>query len=372
MGLFHLVQNNYRSYDKVPDEIQKNVDEALAEAKKMNYSAAVAIYKKIIPKFPEMSILHNNLGCCLARLKKYDEAETEFIEALSLIQFNRDKGTYVSRSYTKELRRNLIKLYKTIISNANKTLPVTSHLTQKQNILQREPKKNTLQKLIRIIQQKGIIVSLKKIPRYLNSKINPLMRWQDKVITLRAEEFDRQNNVTTASILLQADFGKNTQNQMHALYYRGSDSLVFNNALLSLKINFNDYTFIDFGSGKGKALFLASAYSFKKIIGIEFSEVLDAVAQKNISQFTKKTIEAYCMDAIDYKIPDESLVCYFYHPFDEYIMAKVISNIRQAYHLYKKNIIIVYNHFRCYDLFDAEDWLERLNFIGPIILWSSK
>jgi hypothetical protein len=372
MGLFHLVQNNYRSYDKVPHEIKKVVDEALAEAKKKNFPGAVTIYKKIIPKYPELSVLRNNLGCCLARLKKYDEAETEFVEALSLMQFNRDNGPYVSRSYKKELTRNLIKLYKTIISNSNKTILLSSHLPNKQTTLQCEPKKNAFQKLMRIVKQKGFIVSLKTIPSYLNSKVRPLVRWQDKVITLRAEEFDRQNNITTASILLQADFGKNTQNQMHALYYRGSDSLVFHNALSSLKINFNEYTFIDFGSGKGKALFLASAYPFKKIIGIEFSEVLDAVAQENILQFKKKDIKAYCMDAIDYEIPDESLVCYFYHPFDEYIMAKVISNMRQAYNLYKKNIIIVYNHFRCYELFDAEDWLERLNFIGPIILWSSK
>jgi 16S rRNA G966 N2-methylase RsmD len=235
--------------------------------------------------------------------------------------------------------------------------------------------KNNIQRLIkrlmRNIKREGIIVTLYKIPLYLYYKLNPAIRLHEKVLALRAEEFDRNNNITTAGTIYQTDLGMNNKNQIHALQYRGSDFLFFNNALSFLKINFNDYTFIDFGAGKGKALFLASAYSFKKIIGIEFSEELNAVAQENIRQFKKDNIEAYCMDVVDYKIPEESLVCYFYNPFDEYIMAKVISNIRQAYNLYKKNIVIVYTESQFHDLFDAEKWLERLSCIGTTTIWSS-
>ncbi len=221
------------------------------------------------------------------------------------------------------------------------------------------------------IKREGIIVTLIKIPLYLYYKFNTASRLHEKVLALRAEEFDRKNNINTAGIIYQTDLEMKNKNQLHALQYRGSDFLFFNNALSLLKINFNDYTFIDFGSGKGKALFLASAYSFKKIIGIEFSEDLNAIAQENIRQFKKDNIEAYCMDAVDYKIPEESLVCYFYNPFDEYIMAQVISNIRHAYNLYKKNIVIVYTESHFYGLFDAEKWLERLNCTGPTMIWSS-
>jgi hypothetical protein len=116
---------------------------------------------------------------------------------------------------------------------------------------------------------------------------------------------------------------------------------------------------------------LAAAYSFKIIIGIEFSGLLAAIAQENIRQFKNDTIEAWCMDAVEFKIPEGPLVCYFYDPFDDYIMAKVIGNIRQAYYLHKRNIVVVYNNPRFHDLFDAEAWLEKLSYIGPVMIWSS-
>jgi tRNA G46 methylase TrmB len=43
-----------------------------------------------------------------------------------------------------------------------------------------------------------------------------------------------------------------------------------------LNISFEDFTFFDFGSGKGRALHLASEFPFKNIIGVEFSSKLHA------------------------------------------------------------------------------------------------
>jgi len=42
----------------------------------------------------------------------------------------------------------------------------------------------------------------------------------------------------------------------------------------SLNLRFEDFTFIDFGSAKGRALLLASEFPFKKIIGVDFSPKL--------------------------------------------------------------------------------------------------
>jgi hypothetical protein len=77
------------------------------------------------------------------------------------------------------------------------------------------------------------------------------------------------------------------------------------------------------------------------------------------------------MDAVDYKIPEGSLVCYFYDPFDGQIMAKVIANIRKAYDVCRQDIVIVYGNPRFNNLFDAEKWLERIHHIGPYMIWSS-
>jgi tetratricopeptide (TPR) repeat protein len=99
MGLFDVFTSDFRPNDKirntVPDDIKKHIDEALAETQKGNFDAAITIYKRILPDYPDNPILRNNVGCCLAHLEKFDDAETEFIEALRLTKLNREKGLYV-------------------------------------------------------------------------------------------------------------------------------------------------------------------------------------------------------------------------------------------------------------------------------------
>src|ERR1700719_3166712 len=43
------------------------------------------------------------------------------------------------------------------------------------------------------------------------------------------------------------------------------------------------YTFVDIGAGKGRALLLAAELPFRKVIGVELSEELARIAQKNIT-----------------------------------------------------------------------------------------
>jgi tetratricopeptide (TPR) repeat protein len=360
--LFQFAMSAYRSHDPVPDGMKHEINGALSETKKKNFPVAVNIYKRIIPDYPDSAILRNNLGCCLAILKEFDEAETEFLEAIRLSVINYQGGNFIPLRYPDEPKRNLAKLYK---MRQPAVMPADSKIGFIRNKIKRG---------IKSLKREGLMATCKKVPLFLYSSLNPLVRWQEKALALRAEKFDRFHNITTTGVTYHEDLGMNIKNQSHATYYRGSDSLFFNNTLSTLKINFRDYTFIDYGSGKGKALFLASEFSFKKTIGIEFSQVLDAAAQENIRQFKNNAIEAFCMDAVDFKIPNEPLVCYFYDPFDEYIMAKVIGNLRNAYAEYKKNIIVIYNNSRFYHLFDKETWLLKVNncYSGSLMIWTSK
>ena len=51
----------------------------------------------------------------------------------------------------------------------------------------------------------------------------------------------------------------------------------------ALHLDFQDFNFVDIGSGKGRALLLASDYPFREIIGIELSPELDRVAQGEVA-----------------------------------------------------------------------------------------
>lgn len=40
--------------------------------------------------------------------------------------------------------------------------------------------------------------------------------------------------------------------------------------------------FLDYGSGKGRALIMAAQYPFRRILGVEFSPQLSLIASQNI------------------------------------------------------------------------------------------
>ena len=51
-----------------------------------------------------------------------------------------------------------------------------------------------------------------------------------------------------------------------------------------LDVDHSEFTFVDYGLGKGRVLMLATEYPFKRIVGVEFSESLDRTARQNLTK----------------------------------------------------------------------------------------
>lgn len=63
-----------------------------------------------------------------------------------------------------------------------------------------------------------------------------------------------------------------------------------------------DFVFIDYGCGKGRALFIAAEHSFKAAIGIEYASDLASIAKRNIELtmgIFQTPIQCLEMDAMD-------------------------------------------------------------------------
>src|SRR5215475_14101173 len=88
-------------------------------------------------------------------------------------------------------------------------------------------------------------------------------------------EFDRVHNVDTdgqfGGWTYLSDLNIQSPNWIDGNNYLAIAPERFNCVLQSLGISFDQYTFIDFGSGKGRALLLASEFPFKEIVGVEFA-----------------------------------------------------------------------------------------------------
>ncbi len=76
---------------------------------------------------------------------------------------------------------------------------------------------------------------------------------------------------------------------------------------------------------------VAAHYGFTDITGIDFAKALCALAEKNVQntipRFPLAKFNIICDDVVNYKIQKNQTVFFFFNPFDDVIMLKVVKNI---------------------------------------------
>jgi SAM-dependent methyltransferase len=206
------------------------------------------------------------------------------------------------------------------------------------------------------------------------SRLRPSIRREILRGEQRAHEFDEQFGVDTAGYIHPTELKLNHPNQVHAVSYGASDPRDFRNAITSLPIDCTDFVFVDFGSGKGRVILLASEFPFKRVVGVELSEELHGIAQDNIKHFSKNgsrraNVESICMDAVDYPLPEDNLVCYFCNPFDATLMTRMVSKIQESLLRKPREIFILYYNAKEGHVFDQADCFQRVESTGWIRIW---
>jgi predicted RNA methylase len=131
-------------------------------------------------------------------------------------------------------------------------------------------------------------------------------------------------------------------NQYQAVY-----SKRFGEVMALLKIDYEKFVFVDLGSGKGKALLLASDFPFRRIVGIEFARELHDAALRNVAIYRSsaqrcRDISSVCVDAIGYEFPEEPLVVFMNNPFGPRILAPVAANLRRSLERAPRPAVVAY------------------------------
>lgn len=115
----------------------------------------------------------------------------------------------------------------------------------------------------------------------------------------------------------------------------------------ALDIRFEDFIFIDFGSGKGRALLMASDFPFRKVIGLEFSRELHDAAEKNIRIYRRKSqgcpiVESHCVDFLDYQLPPDPCVLFFFDPCADSVFIPLLESIRRSLEQQLRELWLIY------------------------------
>ncbi|WP_197330777.1 SAM-dependent methyltransferase [Ralstonia syzygii] len=160
--------------------------------------------------------------------------------------------------------------------------------------------------------------------------------------------------------------------------YYPSSIRAFNRVLRDLDVTGDD-VFVDYGSGMGRAIVLASRFPFREVIGVEASARLHGTAQANVGRTIPATERArvhlvHC-NARCFRLPDTASVLYFYNPFHGDILRTVFADIEQSLRLRPRRLRIVFNnpaHFRLIEL--DYRWLRRAReypFEYPIVVYEA-
>lgn len=175
-------------------------------------------------------------------------------------------------------------------------------------------------------------------------------------------QFDAHNGVKTSDVIPIESLDTGTHDDQLSWGYFPTSPETFLELLAGLKIDYREFTFIDFGSGMGRALLLASLFPFRRVIGVEFCELLHRQANANVRSFKNRqrrcdVIQTVCEDATSFQLPPGDLVLYFFNPFREELLARALANVQQSLNENGGRVIVVYCRPIHHELLDSSpDW----------------
>lgn len=178
-------------------------------------------------------------------------------------------------------------------------------------------------------------------------------------------EFDRKYAVDTGGTLRPSPDDVVGENWSLGTHYAAVEPAAFAEALNQIPLSHSEFTFMDFGSGKGRCLLLASEFPFKKIIGVEFCPELNRIARQNVLRYPASArrceeIEILDADASTFAIPNEPLLLFLNNPFAAPLMAKVVKNVADSFRRCPRRIAVIYFWPFHADLWQAAGFLKRI------------
>jgi SAM-dependent methyltransferase len=159
--------------------------------------------------------------------------------------------------------------------------------------------------------------------------------------------------------------------------YQPTEPALFHEMMASLPIAFEQFTFVDIGSGKGRTLLMASEYPFRKIVGVELLAELHQAAQENIRAYHSATqrctrIEAVSADASEFTFPDTPMVLYLFNPLPEPGLRRTIQNLEQSLRQSPRTVWIVYHNAAMSSIFEASPAYVKSTTTAQYSLFTSR
>lgn len=178
--------------------------------------------------------------------------------------------------------------------------------------------------------------------------------------------FDERFGVETSGLIYELPSGHE-----HDVYNNGYFAVapsVFHSVMVTLRdrlhMDYERFSFVDVGSGKGRALLLAAGYPFREVIGVELSPALDRIARANLARYTgprrPTPVTPIQGDAAEFHWPSGPLVVYMWNAFTGPVMEHVLRNLEASLVQLPRELYLVYVHPELELMLSGLPWLVRL------------
>lgn len=186
------------------------------------------------------------------------------------------------------------------------------------------------------------------------------------------DDFDQKTGLRTARRVKIHKLDSVNGNYVHGQGYAPVSPAALTAALEAIPADVTQHTFVDLGCGKGRALFVASIFGIRRLIGVEISPTLVFKARENVAKWKNgngSTIEIICADASEWPFPADNLVVFLYNPFDAVILKKVLSNLHESLQQKPRDTWVIYCSASHRQWVDRQPWLEETKQVGPSIIY---
>lgn len=193
----------------------------------------------------------------------------------------------------------------------------------------------------------------------------------------RASSIDRIPGVETNVGVHASSLGYTRDYGRGGSAYAAIDENAFIKALHEIPIDPSAFYFVDLGSGKGRALFLAAKAGFNRVIGVEFSEDLHLLARKNIAAASKSwsntnRIETIHGDARNYDPPNAPTVLYLFNPFDAEVMTQVVEKWDKSASSHIHDVWVMYANPVDRDLFERSACFQYISSLAGFAIFRKR
>lgn len=155
----------------------------------------------------------------------------------------------------------------------------------------------------------------------------------------KVHPFDTRHGVETSGLIGGGDLAAGHRHDAFITGYAGVAPSRFVAALDKWHAELggcrvDEYSFVDLGCGKGRALLMASQWPFRQVIGVELNPGLARVAESNARVWAaagleKSPVRVVCGDATEVKLPSGPLLVFVYNAFSEPVVRAVAERLRE-------------------------------------------